>query len=932
MLNRPGQGATGALVALTLAVALVAGLAGCEASPQTQLAEARRLIVAKRPADAIIVLKSVLQGQPDLGDARLLLGTSLLAQGEVVAAESELRRARALGQPADVVVPALARCQQAQGQHRALVDEWRDARLGQAQAQADLHTMVAQSLLALGERAAATSQLMQVLAMAPAFAPAQLLQARVEAGTGDIAMAQHRVDAVLATAPDSADAWALKADLALHAGRAYEAMALYGRALSLQPQLVRAHVAIISLQLAKRDLDAAKTQLKLLRLAAPAHPLTLLFDGQLAFIDGDLHRADERFQRLLESAPDNLLALQSAGAVALQSDAPARAERLLGRALQLSPELPQARRLLAQAQLALGQPTRALATLTPLFDTDGGDAEALTLAAQIHLLNGDAAAAELMFKRASAKAPDNAKVRTALALSHLAKGQTERTLSELTQVSASDAGVSADLALISTLLRQRSWAPALAAIDTLDRKQPKRPMAALLRGQVLQAKADRAGARQAFEQALQREPGHLGAVVALANLDLTENKEAAGQARFDALIAAQPENPAARLALAQWLQRRGAGREAVAQVLEETVKRSPTDRGARLALIDHHLATLRPAAALLAAQTALASVPGDPDLLLRVALGQRATGAVQQAVTSFNQLIAAQPRALSGYLALAETLLAQKDSAGASKILVRAMALAPQSLPARQLAVVAALGQRQTDEALKLARQLQSRQPDDAVGYLLEGDIHLALNDWPTAVATLKKALVRRDPAQTPARLHHALLQAGQPEEAARLAQQWRQDHADDALFAFYLGDQALRRLEWREALGHYQAVLKLRPDHGLALNNVAWVLLQMHKPEALSYAQRAVKALPDHPSAMDTLAGSLAAAGQYEAALAWSKRALSISPDDPGLRLGLTRVYALAGRRDLAQTELDALARLGDSFIRQDEVRSLRAALAATR
>jgi len=85
--------------------------------------------------------------------------------------------------------------------------------------------------------------------------------------------------------------------------------------------------------------------------------------------------------------------------------------------------------------------------------------------------------------------------------------------------------------------------------------------------------------------------------------------------------------------------------------------------------------------------------------------------------------------------------------------------------------------------------------------------------------------------------------------------------------------------------------------------------------------AERAVKASPDQPALRDTLAQAMAAEGRLRPAVEMQQSALALRPDDPGLRLNLARLYALADEKRLARTELERLALLGDRFGRQAEV-----------
>ena len=66
-------------------------------NPEKLVASAKESLAKNDRSAAVIQLKNALQKNPDLGEARLLLGKALLEQGDLAAAEKELRRARELG-------------------------------------------------------------------------------------------------------------------------------------------------------------------------------------------------------------------------------------------------------------------------------------------------------------------------------------------------------------------------------------------------------------------------------------------------------------------------------------------------------------------------------------------------------------------------------------------------------------------------------------------------------------------------------------------------------------------------------------------------------------------------------------------------------------------------------------------------------------------
>jgi len=560
--------------------------------------------------------------------------------------------------------------------------------------------------------------------------------------------------------------------------------------------------------------------------------------------------------------------------------------------------------------------------LEPITGNRAPDAEALTLAAQARLMAGDAALAASLFERAAKLRPNDPKIRTALALSHLQRGQGDAAVAELQRVAADDnTGTSADLALIAAHLQRRAHDPALQAINALAKKLPDQPLPAHLRGQVLLRKRDVAGARAAFEQALAKDVNYFPSVSALAGLDLADQQPEAARARFEALIRRNPRNGPATIALAELSARTGAGRDAVAAQLEAGIKATPGDATLRLALVNHHLDTANPKAALAAAQAALVPLPDHFELLGRLGQAQLLTGGGQQAQNTFNRMVTLQGKSPAGYLGLAETQLASNDLTSAGRSLKRVLELEPDNLPAQRLQLQLALRQKQPEQALAVARQVQKQRPTLAAGYVFEGEVQIAQQQWGPAVVALRQAVAKAEPQQAAARLHHALLKAGQAGEAETLAAAWAKAHPRDLLFLFYLGDVALSRKDFANAETRYRAVLAASPAHALALNNVAWLLLVQNKPGALAFAERAVKASPDRPALRDTLAQALAAEHQLAQALEMQKSALALRPDDPSLRLNLAKLYAQANEKKLAKIELDRLGLLGDRFARQAEV-----------
>lgn len=917
------------LAAITLACALA--LAGCgDPSPADLLASARSHLAKNELEAARLQLKTLLQGQPDSAEARFLLGKVMLDTGDPAGAEAELRRALEAGHPEVAVLPLLSRSLVGLGKGALLLQQFGQVTLPEPQANAELKTQLATAQAAEGDLAGARSTAQQALQQSPDFAPALLLQARLTAADGDHAGALKAVEALLARQADNADAWLFKGDLlsrdaaGKRAADTAPATEAYRQALKAKPDNVPAHVALIKLDLARSDFAAANTQWAALQKVAPRHPQTMFFETVLAEQKGDYKRTRELTQTLLRAAPNDPQVLMLAGQAEQKLNSLTTAEAHFAKAVQVVPKAPAPRRQLAQVQLRSGQADKALVTLRPLLEADPPDADALSLAARAQMMLGNSAAADASLAKASKLKPDDPRLRTAMALSRLAKGQDPAAIAELQAIAAADKGSTADLALVNVLARQNDLPAALKAVDALAAKLPGDALPDQLRGRLAMQGKDTAAARQAFEAALAKNADYLPAVAGLAALDMADKQPAAAKARFEAVLQRNPQHAGALMALAEIGARAGDKPEQTTELLTRAIAADPTDVRPRLLLADLHLNAGQMKQALDVAQAGVSALPDNPDLLDRLGRAQLAGGQAQQAVSTFSKLATLAPRSALPQLRLADAYNANNNRSGVAAAVKRAAELAPDSLLVQQAQVNLAVQDGKTDQALALARKVQAQRPDDAVGFSMEGDIELRRRNWDAAAVALRKSMVRKAPGDSAQRLHGALLAGKKTAEAAQMAADWRKAHPDDLAFLLHLGDSALASGNTAQAETLYAEVLARQPDNVVAMNNQAYVLALQKKPGAVALAEKAYQKAPKSPAVMDTLAFTLAAEQQLPRAIELQTQAVAAAPAAHQFRLQLAKLHLQAGDKPSALTELQALAKLGTAFPRQAEVADL--------
>ena len=912
--------------ALLAALALALVLAACGGdNPDAMLASARDYLSKNDPKAAVIQIKNALQKNPELPEARFLLGQALLKSGDPLGAETELRKALALKYPPEAVLPTLAQTMLAMGQFKKLTDEFSATELAQPAGQASLKTSIAAAQLAQGKGDLGQAALKAALVADPAYGPAVLLQARDKANQKDFDGALALIDAILAKNPAAHDAWKLKGDI-LSAGKKLpdEALAAYGKSVEAKPDFVEGHAAILTAMLRNGKLDDASKQLELLKKVAPNRVQTRFFETMLAYQKRDFKLARERAQQLMKMAPNSPIALQLAGAVELEFNSLVQAEAYLAKALQTAPDALLTRRLLATVFMRSGQSAKALSTVQPLLKLENLDAANNALIGEIYLQSGDAKKAEEYFTKAAKLDPKNEKTRTALALTHLAGGRDETGLAELQEIATSETGSTATMALISTHLRRGELDKALKAIDILEKKQPGKPLAANLRGRTLLAKKDLPGARKAFEKSLELDPAYFASVASLAAMDMAEKKPDDARKRFEAVLAKDPKNGPALLAIAELKARSGGQKEEVADLITRAVTANPTEKSPRLLLIDFHLRNKDFKLAVTAAQNAVAALPDSPELMDALGRAQQASGDMNQALASFNKVATMQPLSPTPQMRLADAYMAAKNKESAAQSLRKALAIKPDLLDAQRGLILLAIDAKNYDEAVRVARSIQKQSPKEPTGYQFEGDIAAGQKKWDVAADAYRSGLKQVAAPTLAVKLHGVLGAAGKTADADRFVAGWLKDNPKDLAFRMYLGDSATSRKDFAGAEKQYLSVLQLQPNYAIALNNLAWVVGKQNKEGAIAYAEKALALAPQQPAFMDTIAVLYSDKNDYAKALDWQNKAVALAPQNPVFRINLAKIHIKGGKKDLARKELDELAKLGDKFAGQGEVAAL--------
>lgn len=910
-------------VAVLTGALLAVGLAGCNRthSTETLLAEARDYQQKGDVKAALIQLKNAVANSPENGEARLALGSLQMSGGDLAAAEKELARARALGVPAERVLPLLGKTLAQQGKFKEVLELITPDAAGNS---APLLALRGDALLGSGKPDEAKQAYEAALAVNAGSGDALMGLARLSAVRGDRAAAVLYVDQAVAKDPTNPEVFIMQGGMLRSMNKPDEALAAYDKALALKPDHRGAHIEKAYIEIARGKFDAAKKEVEAAEKNAPGSLLAVYSRGLLEFSQGKYSAAKEALQKILKVAPEHYPSILLAGASELHLGGTQQAEQHLRKYLEAFPNNVYARKLLAQAQLRNAQPADAAATLAPALKDAPQDAQLLALAGESYMQVRDFDKASDYLQQAANLAPQAAAVRTSLGLSRLAQGDQARALSELEMAATLDPkSFQATMALVQTEMGMKRYDKALAAVAALEKQQPDSAQVQQLKGAVYMVQGENAQARSAFEKALSLQSTFLPAVTNLARLDLLEKKPDAAKARLTAFLDKNKDNVDAMTALGELAMLQQNTAEATSWY-EKASAATPNATATALKLGAHYLATNQAPKALALARKFQTTHPTDPGMLELLGQAQAATKDLNGALDTYSKLVNVLPKAPGAQLRLAQVQLALNNERAAANHLKRAVDLQPDFVPARVLQANLALRGKRPEEALTVARELQKAAPRIPVGYVIEGDALMVQKKFPQALQAFEKAQDLAPSPEATGKVMHALQAAGKNKEALARGQAWLAKQPDEPRITLMMAELNLAAKDYKAAITLLESAQKRAPEHPLVLNNLAWAYQQVNDPRALATAEKAYKLASDSPGVMDTLGWVLVQQGDTARGLALLQKASGQAPDSMEIRYHLAQALHKSGDKAGARRELDKLLASNTPFDRADEARAL--------
>lgn len=881
---------------------------------------------------AVIELKNAARLAPDDRRTRILLAQAYESLGRYPEALKELQRASAMGGED----PAL---------HRDVIGLL--LRVGQPEKALErlqrlptpleppLQVLKGEVLLVLGRGDDAAEVLSEVPAGAPGWVDAQLLLARVAWEEGERERLAELLEALAAEAPERGEVWLLQGELGLEQGAVAEAEMHFSRAAELLPEAdPRPALGRARVMLATGETAAARELLAPLVRRYPGSAQLHYLQAMAARLDGDLEGAHQALQRSAKADSEYLPAQLLRGEVFYARGSHEQARAALRAYLARMPEHAGARKLLAATSMQLGDAAAAVRLLEPLVSAGGatGDPQLLMLLGAARLKAGDLDAASQDLQRGAALAPDSAALKRSLAVGHLLAGDRAGAVAELrTAVTLDPDQTTSQYLLAATLLDGGSLAEAGERAAAMVEQRPDDPVARYLLGGVREAAGALEAAKQSYRQAAELAPGYAAPRMRLAVLAQGSGDADLARHLYREILEANAEHAGALTRLALLEQRRGESGKA----LDLLRRARQADSGAlapRLALARHALGRGQSQEALQLAREAEAIAGERPEVQVLLARAELAAGEALSAARRLDALLEQAPKDAALRLLLGQAQAASGDAERAQETLRQAIALEDGDFPPAQQSLVAlAVREGRPEEALSVARSVQAQHPGQALGYLLEGAIRQSAGDWEAAAGAYRDALEREPSGGVVVRLAAALRRSRDTAAADSALQDWLASHPEDVPVRLALAQSYLQGGAEESARDHYQRILEDRPDHPVALNNLAVVQSRLGAlGNALESARRAHELAPESPPILDTYGWLLVRNDRLEQGLRLLRQAVAAAPGSRDIRYHLAAALAEGGSRREARAELESILADSVAFEERSAAEQLLASLSA--
>ncbi|MFT4517684.1 MAG: putative PEP-CTERM system TPR-repeat lipoprotein [Halioglobus sp.] len=912
------------LTVLLLGISLIA----CEdeVTSEEHLATAKVFQDLGNARAAIVELKNALQKDVNNSRARSMLGKIYYDMGEYESAVKELSRAYERGVDSTIIVPVLAQSYLSLGEFRKLEDLRLDGL--DPEGRSLVQAAKGLSMLYQNDMNSASESMTAAMANDPRSPYAEVASARLAMAEQDYEGARIQLTAIFEKHPDYAPAWNLLGDVEAAQKDPRKAHEAYTNALEIAPKTFDARLNRAMMRIYMKNFGGARKDVEFIKnnfgKVAKVHPGVLFANGLILLQNKFIDQARKQFEQASEFSDAYPLTYYYMAAIDLENGLVQQSLSNAYRFLGFVPNSIVGAKLAARLELEEKNYEKVEELLRRVVLASGGDTEALNLLASALLAQGKNEEGVALLARVAYFRPDSSQAQARLGAGYFAIGDEELGMSTLKKILDKDPQYEqADILIVLNFLRQGKVDKAIESAKEYGDRNPESTLSFNLLGRAYVAAGDQAEAEKAFTKSLELQPGDPGANHAMADFATAEKDYEAARGFYHNVLDDNPAHMETLMKVAGSYALEG-NEEQMFVSLDNTLRENPRAMEPRIVKARFFIARgdLEKAGPLL--DELSEEQKATPDALLTTAGFELAANRYNQARTTLEILIKLRPEVSQYYYMRAKAHAGLGNLEDFTADLNRAVELDPNHFYAKiALARLAYLNSQPAVFDKRLA-ELKEMAPDNPDVMKLE--VVAAQKRGDNALATkLLDTLVRQSPTTSNVvalASHRDSL--GNTDGAITLLNSWLEQHADDIKAREKLASFYSKTGQVDSVVEQYNIILKDDEHNVVALNNLAWYLLDTEPEEALKYAERVYALSPGSSSVLDTLAMALMNNDKLPEARRIITRALDLTPKNPDIRYHSAKLQAAEGDNAGAIEALTELLQTRPEFAERAEAESL--------
>jgi cellulose synthase operon protein C len=280
-----------------------------------------------------------------------------------------------------------------------------------------------------------------------------------------------------------------------------------------------------------------------------------------------------------------------------------------------------------------------------------------------------------------------------------------------------------------------------------------------------------------------------------------------------------------------------------------------------------------------------------------------------QALQSAREWYDTQPSSSLAAQAYMQALYANKDFPAALTIIDKLLATQPEHVRFINIKLQILDDGQLNKQLIEFVNNLSGTIQQRPEVQFYKGKALAKLEQYPAAEKLLLQSYTTQPTVKTVLFLAELQSRAGDTTKATSLLEQHIATYGSNAALHAMLAQLSLNS-DTERAISAYQTMLNEQPENVLALNNLAWLMLEKNDTAvALKHAKRAFELRPDHPDVLDTYGKVLLNTNDIKQATAMFEASLKARPNTPQVQLHYAEALARSGNKQKALTLLEQLS-----------------------